>query len=109
MLDVILSSSSIGAINNEGVTDLGPLGVPGLAPVEADGGHQGPDTLNPPEAGGRGQPQQHRRVTPHEGGRRQPSLAPSLLPRDEELDNSETMIEINILRIRCFCYSLTCR
>ena len=63
MLEVILSSSSIGAINNEGVTDLGPLGVPGLAPVEADGGHQSPDTLNPPEAGVGGQPQQPGRMT----------------------------------------------
>ena len=76
-----------------------PHGVPGLASVEADSGHQGADTLNPAEAGGGGQPHQHRGVAPHEGGRTQPGLAPSLLPRDEELDNSETMIKIIVLRI----------
>ena len=84
---------------NECVTDLVPLGVPGLAPVEADSGHQGPHALNPPEAGGGGQPQQHGRVAPHEGG---------LLSRAEELEFPETRIVI-VLRIKCFCNSLTCR
>ena len=63
--------------------------------MQAESGHQGVDTLALSPGGG-GQPQQDGGALPHEGGRTQPGFAPSLLPRDQELDDPELYDETEI-------------